>query len=221
MKRKFATTLALALVLIPAAAFGQDEDAPPNAIEDIALDMQEVFVELTAFQTGKPTQEMQTKIVGKLDKLIEELEREQQSMEGTGSGANPNRPLNDSKIIGGPGGMGDLHAERRVGKQWGELPPHQREKILQSKNEGFPPHYQKILERYFKRLAEEKSADVGEMDDPTATDESSANSSKPSAKPAAKKPAPDSAKPKGAAADANGSAEKPKSKDSSPPEAGK
>ncbi|HXT58583.1 MAG TPA: hypothetical protein VN699_08105, partial [Pirellulales bacterium] len=51
-----------------------------------------------------------------------------------------------------------LHAARKNGKQWGELPPHQRDKIVQSLTEGFPAHYQKILERYYKRLAEEKPA---------------------------------------------------------------
>ena len=55
--------------------------------------------------------------------------------------------------------MGDLHAAKSGGKKWGELPPHQRDKILQSLTEGFPAHYQQILERYYKRLAEEKPVD--------------------------------------------------------------
>ena len=55
--------------------------------------------------------------------------------------------------------MGDMHSPKSGGKKWGELPPHQRDKILQSLTEGFPPHYQQILERYYKRLAEEKPAD--------------------------------------------------------------
>jgi hypothetical protein len=38
------------------------------------------------------------------------------------------------------------------------LPPHQRDRIVQSLTEGFPAHYQKILERYYKRLAEETPA---------------------------------------------------------------
>ena len=51
-----------------------------------------------------------------------------------------------------------MHAPKSGGKKWGELPPHQRDKILQSLTEGFPVHYQQILERYYKRLAEEKPA---------------------------------------------------------------
>jgi hypothetical protein len=63
--------------------------------------------------------------------------------------------LADSVIIGGPGGSGDLHSARDQGDQWGQLPPHQRDRILQSLTEGFPAHYQRILERYYRRLAEE------------------------------------------------------------------
>lgn len=59
-------------------------------------------------------------------------------------------------VIGGPGGIGDLHAPRDAEKKWGELPPQERDRILQSMTEGFPAHYQRILERYYRRLAEEK-----------------------------------------------------------------
>jgi len=52
--------------------------------------------------------------------------------------------------------MGDLHAAQQQGKKWGELPPHERDRITQSINEGFPAHYQRILERYYRRLATEE-----------------------------------------------------------------
>ena len=61
-------------------------------------------------------------------------------------------------IVGGPGGSGPLHAARRNGNAWGQLPAHKRQQILQSMTEGFPAHYQQILERYYRRLAEEKPA---------------------------------------------------------------
>ncbi len=64
-----------------------------------------------------------------------------------------------SNVRTGPGGMGDLHGTRDQGDRWGQLPPHERDRILQSLTEGFPPHYQAILEAYYKRLAIEKRAD--------------------------------------------------------------
>jgi hypothetical protein len=55
--------------------------------------------------------------------------------------------------------MGDLRGVRDQADRWGELPAHERDRILQSLTEGFPPHYQAILEAYYKRLATEKSSD--------------------------------------------------------------
>ena len=94
------------------------------------------------------------------------------------------KPANASIIRKGPGGMGDLHAARKDGKDWGELPPHERDRILQSMTEGFPSHYQRILERYYKRLAQEKPAatDGSEAEEPAAKEQPAAES-KPAAAP--------------------------------------
>ena len=184
--RRFALCSALLLSgSIPAFA----QDAGDDPIGRIALDMEEVVIDLSGMSTGQPTQESQKKIVGKLDKLIEELEQQSQSMQGGASGPNPSRPAADSVIKGGPGGMGDLHAARRMGKQWAELPPHERDRIVQSMTEGFPAHYQKILERYYRRLAEEKPAgSEGDLPaDENASDRGAQPSeTKPEPKPAAK-----------------------------------
>ncbi len=134
------------------------QEEPPDPISELALEMEEVVIDLSGMTTGEPVQQTQKQIVARLDKLIEELEKESEQQRGGGSGANPSKPMADSMITGGPGGIGDLHAARKTGKQWAELPPHERDRIVQSMTEGFPAHYQKILERYYKRLAEEKPA---------------------------------------------------------------
>lgn len=165
------------------------QDGGDDPIGTIALDMEEVVIDLSGMSTGEPTQQSQQKIVGKLEKLIEELEQQSQSMQGGASGPNPSRPAADSVIKGGPGGIGDLHAARRNGKQWAELPPHERDRIIQSMTEGFPAHYQKILERYYKRLAEEKPANAeGEAptDENATGGAAELSGAKPKAKPAAK-----------------------------------
>lgn len=157
MKRCCYTLLStLAIVVMPIVARAQQEAADP--IGELALDMEQVVIDLSGMTTGEPVQQTQKQIVSKLDKLIEELEKECQQCRGGASGAKPTRPAADSVIKGGPGGIGDLHAARKTGKQWAELPPHERERIVQSMTEGFPAHYQKILERYYKRLAEETPA---------------------------------------------------------------
>ena len=144
------------------------QEEAPDPIGELALGMEQVVIDLSGMTTGQPVQDAQKQIVTKLDKLIEELEKESEQMRGGASSANPSRPMADSMIKGGPGGIGDLHAARKTGKQWAELPPHERERIVQSMTEGFPAHYQKILERYYKRLAEETPAGAAPDEDKSA-----------------------------------------------------
>ena len=39
-------------------------------------------------------------------------------------------------------------------KEWGSLPPQEREKILQELRENYPPEYVDDIEKYFKQLSE-------------------------------------------------------------------
>lgn len=161
MKRFGYLTLLLATVLWSDPAMSQEEQGDPAT--EIVGKMQVAVGRLTKLDTGKPTQTTQKQIVDKLDALIAQLEKECENCRGGRASANPKKPLTDSMIKNGPGGSGDLHAARKEGKNWGELPPHERDRILQSMTEGFPPNYQRLLERYYKRLAQETPvADAGE-----------------------------------------------------------
>ncbi len=177
--------------------------------------MQVAVGQLTKLDTGKPTQTTQKQIVEKLDALIAKLEQECEACRGSRVNPNPSKPAADSTIRNGPGGMGDLHAARKEGKNWGELPPHERDRILQSMTEGFPPHYQRILERYYKRLAQENPvADAGEpaatggkSDKPAKTETTDKPSPGSSAAPAAKAVPSTETKPAAAASKAPPAAE--------------
>ena len=61
-------------------------------------------------------------------------------------------------IHGGTGGIGDLVDPGDSAKDWAKLSNRERDRILQSMSEGFPPEYRTVLERYYRRLAEEKTA---------------------------------------------------------------
>ncbi len=154
--RKVAIATIAVCLLVTAGVSAQDE-ADSNPLLEIAADMNSAATQLGKLHTGRPTQDPQQSALKKLDALIAELEKQQRAARGGSVNPNPTRPAADSVIRSGPGGMGKLHAERRDGKQWGELPAKERERILQSLQEGFPSHYQKILERYFTRLADEKA----------------------------------------------------------------
>ncbi len=41
---------------------------------------------------------------------------------------------------------------------WGQLPPHAREQMLQSPPEQFLPKYELLIEKYYKRLADQQQA---------------------------------------------------------------
>jgi hypothetical protein len=158
MKRSAILTLSVGTLALGAqlwCAPARAQDAGGDAATEIVGKMQVAVGQLTKLDTGKPTQATQKQIVDKLDELIAQLEKECENCRGSRVNPHPSKPAQDSTIRNGPGGSGDLHAAHKEGKNWGELPPHERDRILQSMTEGFPPHYQRILERYYKRLAQE------------------------------------------------------------------
>jgi hypothetical protein len=128
----------------------RDEDP----LRFLAGDMSVIVGDLSAFQTDKPVQAKEDQVVSRLDALIKELEKQCKS--GGGGGANPSRPLGRSILARGPGGQGDMIDPKQGDKQWASLPAKQREQILQSQTEGFPPGYERILQSYYQRLSEEK-----------------------------------------------------------------
>ena len=184
--RRTIAVLALGVgAILPAAAAPPGlTDFKPKAIEAIAMDMTGVARLLhndadgkavLAAQNGlggkfpgdpKPSdckggaceQKQQQQVVQKLDKLIEMLECECKCC-CNGSGTKPNKPAAKSTLRKG-NGKEDLASTRNGNKKWAELPAHQRDRILQSMNDGFPAEYQGILESYYRRLAEEQSAEA-------------------------------------------------------------
>ena len=137
--------------------------APPAIAEDIKPDdiatkMGGVVDSLGKKQTGEPVQGEQKVIIRDLDELIAQLEKQCQQCKAGIKRNKPMRGMDDSRISRGTGGIGDLTDPNDGGKGWGKLSDRERDRILQSMTEGFPPEYRTVLERYYRRLAEEKSA---------------------------------------------------------------
>jgi hypothetical protein len=131
--------------------------ADPKPAE-IAAKMADVADELNRQETGEPVQGEQKAIVRDLDALIAALEKQCQACRGGIKRNNPRQGLPDSIISAGTGGMGALADKGENGKDWSKLSDRERDRILQSMSEGFPPEYRAVLERYYRRLADEKSA---------------------------------------------------------------
>jgi len=130
-------------------------------ITTISGKMTTVAGDLAKTVTGEPVQTRQKEIVKDLDDLIASLEKQCQQCKNGMVKNNPTRPARESTIRKGTGGVGDLINPQEGSKDWAKISPRERDRILQSMSEGFPPEYRLVLERYYRRLAEEKTVPAG------------------------------------------------------------
>ena len=65
--------------------------------------------------------------------------------------------MHGARSGGGKGEEGTRRNPNAVGKDGGKRARRARDRILQSRSEGFPPEYRTGLERYYRRLADEKT----------------------------------------------------------------
>jgi hypothetical protein len=147
------------LSCLPLAALARAPTTPsgPPSVAAISYKMTGVTADLAKKETGTSVQQQQKGIVRDLDELIASLEKECAACRGGIARNNPRRPAPDSTIKRGTGGIGDLVDPGQSEKDWAKLSNRERDRILQSMSEGFPPEYRTVLERYYRRLADEKS----------------------------------------------------------------
>jgi hypothetical protein len=113
---------------------------------------------------GPKTQDVQKKIVFRLDEKIKELENQCKGGQcnggscpnggkpGAGSN-NPSGPMPDSQIAtnGGKGTV-DEKKLRHYEQVWGQLPAAERQKVVQEITRDLPPKYQQMVTDYFRTL---------------------------------------------------------------------
>lgn len=114
---------------------------------------------------GKITQEIQKKIVFRLDELIKEKESQCKGGQcnggncpgggksGNGGGAQPSAPMQDSNIAtnGGPGNVLETKL-KNYQENWGKMPEAERARAIQELTRDMPPRYRVVIEDYFKSL---------------------------------------------------------------------
>lgn len=146
-----------------------------DPLKYLAEDMTDIVNDLTSLRTDKPVQVKEGNVLAKLDKIIAMLDKQcsgggsgQGQGQGQGQkpgngGANPNPTtgMKDSTLTGGPGGIRELLTPKGGGKDWGSLPPKEREKITQSTTEGFPAGFEDVLSSYYHKLATEQAPTGG------------------------------------------------------------
>lgn len=124
---------------------------------------------LDVADTQPRVRQRQDEAVALLDRLIKQAEEQEKSRGGSGGGRGgkgrkgapalkPQGGAEESSAPVGPGRIGELHAASKAnpGEMWGQMPPAEREKILQSLRDRFPSRYRQLVEQYYRSLAEQK-----------------------------------------------------------------
>jgi hypothetical protein len=129
-----------------------------------------------AHDTGLATQRVQEEIILKLNKLIEEAERQQSSSSSSSSSQQQQKQKQKSKQPAQPqqaqnqGNQGENKGERTppagqqanlkgkiesLGAAWGALPTRLREALLQGAGDTYSSLYESMTEAYYRKLAEQ------------------------------------------------------------------
>lgn len=140
----------------------------PKDLSNIEKLMDNSGRRLDLARPGSHTQDIQKKIVFRLDEKIKQLEQQakQQQQQANGgqcpsggqkpgsSGSNtPNGPMQDSNIATNGGkGVVDEKKLRNYEKVWGTLPEAERTKVVLEMTRDLPPKYKPMIEDYFRSL---------------------------------------------------------------------
>jgi len=150
------------IMLVDMLAWKKDE----KDLSNIAKLMDNSERRLDLSRPGKITQDIQKKIVFRLDELIKEKESQSKGGgscnggncpgggKGTGPGSKtPSSPMQDSNIGGGNGPGAVLEKNiKQVQENWIKMPEHERARAIQELTRDLPPRYKLVIEDYFKSL---------------------------------------------------------------------
>ncbi|NMC21066.1 MAG: hypothetical protein GYA33_11690, partial [Thermogutta sp.] len=166
---------------------GEDRGAPSNAASEQPRDplaevlrwMEESEKRLKSGDTGQGTRQLQESVVRRLEELIRQAEdasasssasaapsqnSPSQTQENGDEAATETKPAGtepgEGTAPGGDGGVNGSANDLRMVLQriWGELPQRERDVLMQQGTESFLPKYRPMIEAYFRRLSEGRSA---------------------------------------------------------------
>ncbi len=134
-----------------------------DSLDEIARLMDDIKRRLKLARAGTRVRKEEDDVIAKLDKMIEEAEKQQQQQQqqqsgGAGQGQNQSSsPAQDSSNLQGRG-EGNVDP-RRLGERsdWGNLDPKEQQETLHRLSQQLPAHYREVVEEYFRKLAREGS----------------------------------------------------------------
>lgn len=140
--------------------------ADPKDLSNIEKLMDNSGRRLDLARGGEKTQEIQKKIVFRLDEMIKKLEEEQKKAQGSGDGdgkpgngppggnnVKPNGPATNSVIMGGSGpGSVDPKVLRQIAENWGTMPADKRAQVVKEITRDLPPKFEPMIKNFFEAL---------------------------------------------------------------------
>lgn len=148
----------------------QNWSPDPKDLSNIEKLMDNSGRRLDIAKGGEKTQDIQKKIVFRLDELIKQLENQQKQGQCNGgncpgggdkpgqgnkpgSTVNPSQPAQDSVIMGGSGaGKVDDRQLRQIAEQWGTMPADKRAQVVREITRDLPPKFEPMIKNYFEAL---------------------------------------------------------------------
>jgi hypothetical protein len=132
-----------------------------DSLDEVARLMDDVRRRLALARAGKTVRDEEDSIIKKLEKMIDDMEQQRQQQQrqrqqsAKRGGRQPNQPMQDSQRaeLKGPGEVDPKSIGKRDG--WGNLPPKERQEVLQQIGRDLPAHFRETIEEYFKRLAQD------------------------------------------------------------------
>jgi hypothetical protein len=129
-----------------------------DSLDEVARLMDDIRRRLDLGRAGKKVRDEEEAVIAKLEKMIEEMEQQQQQQQQQSSGQGapkPSSPMQDSapSDVKGPGQVESKNIGKKDG--WGNLPPKERQEVLQQIGRDLPAHFRETIEEYFKRLAQD------------------------------------------------------------------
>ncbi len=144
----------------------QNWSKDPKDLTNIGKLMDNSGRRLDLTRGGTTTQDIQKKIVFRLDEKIKELENKCKGGQcnggncpgggapGPASGDQPSTPAGTSTLPAGglKDGKVDPKELRKLAETWGKLPPSERQKAIQELTRDLPAKHKPMIEEYFKSL---------------------------------------------------------------------
>ena len=160
-------------------------DGEDDPLAYIGQEMQELESIITQSAKRIRTEQLQQRVIEDLSKLIEQAQQQRSAQQSSSqkdkkqqTGKRQSVQQSKANSAGSPGKDSNKPARDstdRMGKAedarpdpelvkgmmkdtWGNLPQRAREEMLQNSPERFLPQYELMIERYYKRLAEEQTS---------------------------------------------------------------